>query len=171
MLHVPTYRTKFAANLKKELPRIPPADDAKQFYALAQAGKDLADLHVNYESVEQWPIEFEKGGWESGDFRVGKPMRHPGQGRAKDRTRVLYNDHITVCGIPNEAYDYMVNGKPAIAWVMKQQCVTTEKSSGIVKDANRFAMETMQDPAYPLRLLARVIYISMETLKIVENPA
>ena len=102
-------------------------------------------------------------------FRVGKPMRHPGSGRAKDRTRVRYNDYITVSGIPEEAYGYMVNGKPAIAWAMERQCVKTHKASGIVNDANRFALETMQDPAYPLKLLARVIRVSMDTLRIVSQ--
>lgn len=92
-------------------------------------------------------------------------MRHP----KKDRTRITYNPFITVKNIPEEAYGYMVNGKPAIAWVMERQCVKTDKSSGIVNDANRYALETMGDPAYPLRLLAKVIHISMETLSIVRS--
>ena len=102
-------------------------------------------------------------------FRVKGPMRHPRQGKAKDRTRIQYNDHITARDIPEAAYAYMVNGKPAIAWVMERQCVKTDKASGIVNDANRYALETMQNPAYPLELLARVVRVSMETLRIVRE--
>ena len=177
VLHVPAYRVKYAANLKKELPRIPVPVKPGEFWTLVQAGQQLGDLHVNYEAVEPWPIEFEKGGWEPRAgfaamewFRVsGRPMRYLGSGRAKDKTRVRYNDYITVSGIPEEAYDYMVNGKPAIAWVMERQCVKTHKASMIVNDANRFALETMQDPAYPLKLLARVIRVSMETQRVVSQ--
>lgn len=177
VLHVPAYRTKYAVNLQKELPRIPVPTKLEDFWALARAGEELGNLHMNYDKVEPWPIEFEKGGWEPRPgiafmdwFRVStKPMRHPGQGKAKDTTCVLYNDHIIVCGIPEEAYGYMVNGKPAIAWVMERQCVKTDKASRIVNDANRYALETMHDPAYPLKLLARVIRVSMETLRIVSE--
>ncbi len=176
-LHVPSYRKKYAANLRKELPRIPLPKDAEQFWALVKAGRELGELHVNYEEVKEWPISFEKGGWEPPSdvqpeawYRVGiRPMRHPGKAREKDRSRILYNDHIIVQGVPLEAYDYMVNGKPAIAWVMEKQRVKTDKASQIVNDANRFALGTMQDPAYPLRLLAKVITVSMETIKIVET--
>ena len=176
VLHVPAYRSKYAANLRKELPRIPVPEKLRDFWTLVQAGQRLGDLHAHYDAVEPWPIEFEHGGWEPragcaamGWFRVSGPMRHPGSGRAKDRTRVRYNDNITVSGIPKEAYGYMVNGKPAIVWVMERQCVKANKASGIVNDANRYALESMHDPAYPLKLLARVIRVSMETLRIVSQ--
>ena len=176
MLHLPGYRSKYAANLKKELPRIPISVELNHFWALAEAGRQLGELHAQYDSVEPWPIEFENGGWEPRQgmsvdewFRVGKPMRHLGRGRDKDRTRVLYNDFITVKGVPKEAYEYMVNGKPAIAWVMTRQCIKTDRGSGIVNDANRYALESMDDPAYPLKLLARVIRVSMETQRIVRQ--
>ncbi|MCY3629114.1 MAG: hypothetical protein OXG94_03760 [Bacteroidetes bacterium] len=177
VLHVPSYRTKYAANLRKELPRIPLPKDTEQFLALVKAGRELGELHVNYEDVQEYPITFESGGWEPEKdmspeawFRVGsRPMRHSGRARDKDLSRIIYNDHITVQGIPMEAYDYMVNGKSAVAWVMERQRMKTDKASQIVNDANRFAIETMQDPAYPLRLLAKVITVSMETVKIVET--
>ena len=72
-------------------------------------------------------------------------------------------------GIPLEAYDYVVNGKPAIEWVMERQAVTTDKDSGIVNDANLWATETMHNPRYPLELLQRVITVSLETMKLVNN--
>lgn len=88
-------------------------------------------------------------------------------GKGKDKTVVHYNDFITVREIPLEAYDYVVNGKPAIEWVMERQSVTTDKASGIVKDANDWATETVGDPRYPLSLLLRVVTVSLETMKIV----
>ena len=177
VLHMPAYRRKYAANLRKELPRIPSPTNPEDCWTIVRTGEQLADLHVNYDAVEPWPIEFEKGGWEPDGgiaemdwFRLGnRPMRHPRQGKAKDLTRVQYNDYITVKGIPDEAYRYMVNGKSAIAWVMERQRVKTDKASGIVNDANRYALESMQDPAYALKLLSRVIRVSVETERIVSQ--
>ena len=177
MLHVPSYRKKYAANFRKELPRIPFPKDAKEFQLLVKAGRKLGKLHADYEEVPEYPISFEEGGWEpangispEGWFKLeDRPMRHPGRARQKDQSRIIYNSHITVQDIPEEAYSYMVNGKSAIKWVMERQRVKTDQKSGIISDANRFAIETMQDPAYPLRLLAKVITVSMETIKVVET--
>ncbi len=173
VLHAPYYRTRYANNLRIELPRIPLPEDAEQFRLLSEMGRDLGSLHVDYDETEPYPVGFEKGGWEPSAgvsaeawFHVTK-MKHPG--KTKDLTQIVYNEHITIKDIPLEAYDYVVNGKPAIGWVMERQCVKTDKASQIVNDANRFAIETMQDPAYPLRLLVRVISVSMETNKIVEK--
>ena len=170
VLHIPAYVVKYGNNLKKELPRIPLPDDPAQFRVLSEAGRQLGNLHVDYDDQVPWLLQFERGGWRPGDEswnRVAK-MKHPGKARQKDRTRIIYNDNITICDIPERAYDYVVNGKPAIKWVMERQSVRTDKRSGIVNDANCYANETMQDPAYPLLLLARVIRISMETLDIIE---
>ena len=84
-----------------------------------------------------------------------------------DKTRVVYNHKITMTGIPLEAYDYVVNGKPALEWVMERQAVTTHKDSGIVNDANLWATETMGHARYPLELFQRVITVSLETMEIV----
>ncbi len=176
VLHLSRYRKRFAANLAKELPRIPVPKDPAHFWALADAGKQLGDLHVGYENAEPWPIEFAKGGWQpEADiapmswFRVGKPMKHPARARNKDLSQIIYNPHIMVANVPTEAYEYVVNGKAAIAWVMLRQCVTRHRKSGIINDANQYASETMQDSAYPLQLLARVIRVSMDTLRIVKT--
>jgi predicted helicase len=80
---------------------------------------------------------------------------------------VLYNHKITVSGIPLSAYEYVVNGKPAIDWVMERQCVKTDKDSGIVNDANDWANETMHNPRYPLELLLRVVTVSLEAMRVV----
>ena len=176
VLHLPAYRSRFATNLQKEIPRIPVPNRLEDFHALSQAGQKLGELHGNYDHVDPWQIEFEAGGWDPADglsqeewFRVNKPMKHPGRARNKDLARIIYNDHITVANIPQKALDYEVNGKPAVAWVMERQCVTTHKASGIVNDANRYAMETMGDPAFPLKLLARVIRVSIETQNIINT--
>jgi SOS-response transcriptional repressor LexA len=87
----------------------------------------------------------------------------------KDKTVIHYNNYITIRNIPLEAYDYVINGKSAIAWVMERQSVTMDKPSGIVKDANDYAIETMNDPRYPLSLLLRVITVSLETMKIINS--
>ncbi len=96
-------------------------------------------------------------------------MQHQKVNREKDMSRIVYNSNIMVAGIPKEAYDYVVNGKSTIEWVMSRQGVSTHKDSGIVNDANDFAVETMGDPAYPLRLLTKVITVSLETIRIVDT--
>ena len=100
------------------------------------------------------------------DFRVEK-MRYGKKGKDKDLTTLHYNSKITVTGIPLEAYDYVVNGKPALDWVVERQSVKTHKDSGIVNDANDWATETMGNPRYPVELFQRVITVSLETMKIV----
>ena len=96
-------------------------------------------------------------------------MRHPRKRKDKDRSKIIVNENIIVAGIPSEAWEYVINGKPAIAWVMERQCVRTDKDSGIVNDANRYAMETMGDPAWPLKLLAKIIRVSIKTTEIVRS--
>jgi len=99
-------------------------------------------------------------------YRVAK-MRLGGTARDKDRTTIRYNDHITITDIPPEAWEYAVSGRPALQWVMQRQGVRTDTASGIVNDANAWAIETMHTPRYPLDLLARVITISVRTMEIV----
>ena len=86
-----------------------------------------------------------------------------------DKSSVIYNKNITIENIPLEAFEYVVNGKSALEWVMERQCVKTDKASGIVNDANDYANETMNNPAYPLELFQRVITVSLETMKIVKS--
>ncbi len=170
LLHSPDYRERFADNLGKELPRIPRMKTAAHFWAFSQAGRKLADLHLNYETVEKYPLKIVGGGLllTDADYRVEK-MRYGKNGKEKDLTTLIYNDKITVTGIPLEAYEYVVNGKPALDWVVERQCVKTDKDSGIVNDANDWAVETMNNPRYPLELFMRVITVSIETMKIVRS--
>ncbi|MFX1802077.1 DEAD/DEAH box helicase family protein [Paraburkholderia sp. A1RO-5] len=169
LLHSPDYRERYADNLGKELPRIPCVKIAADFWALSKAGRKLADLHINYETVEKYPLQIEGGGLllTDADYRVEK-MKYGKNGKDKDITTLIYNDKITIKGIPLEAYEYVVNGKPALDWVVERQCVKTDKDSGIVNDANDYAVETMNNPRYPLELFQRVVTVSLETMNIVK---
>jgi len=170
LLHSPDYRERFADNLGKELPRIPRVKSAADFWAFSHAGRNLADLHLNYESVEPYSLKIDSGGRKltDADFRVEK-MRYGRKGKNKDLTTLHYNDRIILTGIPLEAYDYVVNGKPALDWVVDRQGVKIDKDSGIVNDANDWAVEAMGNPRYPLELFQRVVTVSLETMKIVNS--
>lgn len=170
LLHSEDYRERYADNLTKELPRIPCVKKAEDFWAFSKAGRDLANWHLNYETVDKYPATLDTGSTpysqlSDEDFRVEK-MKFA---KKDDKSTVIYNKRITVKGIPLEAYDYVVNGKPALEWVMERQGVSTHKESGIVNDANDWANETMGNAAYPLELFLRVITVSLETMKIVKS--
>lgn len=175
LLHSEDYRSRFADNLSKELPRIPAVKKEADFWAFVEAGRKLGDLHVNYETVEPYPVTIKEGDLRLANiadpksfYRV-EQMKFAGKRPNLDKTTVIYNPNITMTDIPLEAYDYVVNGKSALDWVMERQCVKTDKASGIVNDANDYANETMNDPAYPLKLFQRVITVSLETMKIVRS--
>ena len=124
----------------------------------------MADWHLNYETVQPYPLTIEaKGPLTDADYRVEK-MKFAKKG---DKTTVIYNGKITIKDIPNAAWDYVVNGKAALDWVMERQREKTDKDSGIVNDANDWAIETMGNPKYPLELFQRVVTVSLETQKIV----
>lgn len=170
LLHSEEYRTRYADNLTKELPRIPCVKKAEDFWAFSKAGRALAHWHLNYETVEPYKATLDTGTTPysqltADDFRVEK-MKFAKKG---EKDTVIYNKRITIKDIPVEAYDYVVNGKPALEWVIDRQCVSTHKESGIVNDANDWAIETMNNPAYPLELFLRVITVSLETMKIVKS--
>ncbi|MEG2749619.1 MAG: type ISP restriction/modification enzyme [Acinetobacter sp.] len=170
LLHSEEYRIRYADNLTKELPRIPCVKKVEDFWAFSKAGRDLAHWHLNYETVEPYKATLDTGSTAysqltAEDFYV-KKMKFAKKG---EKGTVVYNKRITIKDIPVEAYDYVVNGKPALEWVIERQSVSTHKDSGIVNDANDWANETMNNAAYPLELFLRVITVSLETMKIVRS--
>lgn len=171
ILHSPEYRTAFASDLKKSLPRLPLVDSADDFWAFSKAGRALAELHLNYETVEPYKgcLLMYGANTNRGDgmnYRVEKMRFGKLDSKTSDKTKIHYNQHITVEGIPLEAYDYVVNGKSAIEWIMERYAVTVNKDSGIRNDPNDWAAEH-NDEKYILHLLLRIITVSLETMKIV----
>ena len=156
LLHHPVYREKYAMNLKRDLPHIPFTED---FWGIANAGAQLADLHVNYESAPKYDglTDIETPGMKV-DWRVEK------MSLSKDKTQLRYNDFLTLDGIPIEAYDYKLGNRSALEWVIDQYRVKVDRRSGIVNDPNR---ET--EPQYIVDLVGRVISVSLRTVEIVND--
>ena len=173
--HHDKYRNKYNNNLLRNAPRIPIIENSAQVSELIVAGRQLIELHADFESAEQYPVTLISPSIlisdpisEAKKYRVHK-MKFAGTRGSEDKSTVIYNEHIAIKNIPLEANEYVVNGKPALEWVMERQCVKVDKDSGIVNDANDYANETMNNPAYPLELFQRVITVSLETMKIVRS--
>lgn len=178
ILHSEEYRTRFEANLKKELPRIPFAENFEKFYS---AGKQLADIHLNYESASLYPLTME---WNrSSDngqlllasfyndpgpvekLRWGK-KRNPATGKMEaDKSVLVYNERLTFRGIPEIAHRYVVNGRSPLEWMIDRYQVKTDPASGIVNDPNTYS----DDPLYIANLVRRLVTVSVETMKIVDS--
>ena len=155
LLHHPTYRDRYQADLKRDLPHIPFAPD---FRAFAEAGARLATIHVGYEEQPEFRLRQAETPDMPLDWRVEK-MR-----LSKDKTQLRYNDFLTLDGIPAAAYGYRLGNRSALEWIIDQYRVKTDKRSGIVNDPNRG-----DDPEYIVRLVGKVISVSLETVEIVEG--
>jgi len=174
ILHDPAYREKYAANLKRELPRIP---FAKDFWSVANTGKRLMDIHVHYEDqpeyalTEEWtlpkgylhphglPVTSVDGVPERDRFKVTKMKRDK-----KDPTRLIVNDFLTLTGIPTNVDEYKLGNRSALDWIVDQYQISTDKRSGITNDPNRD-----DDPSYIVRLIKKVVTVSVETVELVKN--
>ena len=163
ILHSPDYRTAFANDLKKMLPRIPLVEDVRDFWKFSKAGRKLADLHIHYEEVPH-NEGVNVSGEGSGNFKVQK-MRFP---KKNQTDTIIYNSQIAVTNIPDKAYEYVVNGKSAIHWIMERYQVKTDKKSGIKNDPNDWA-EEVGNPRYILDLLLSIINVSVQTVDIVAS--
>jgi predicted helicase len=162
ILHSADYRTAFANDLRKMLPRIPLVEDVIDFWKFSKAGRKLAELHIGYEDVP--PYEgVQVAGKDSGLFHVIK-MRFPKKGQ---KDTIILNNKIVVSHIPEKAYEYVINGKSAIEWIIERYAVTTHKESGIKNDPNDWAKE-VGNPHYILDLLLSVINVSIQTVDIVK---
>ncbi len=161
ILHSPAYRTAFANDLKKMLPRIPLMDDVRDFWKFSKAGRQLAELHLNYETVP--PYEgLQVSETDSGFYKVEK-MRFPKKGQ---QDSIIFNSKIVVSNIPAKAYEYVVNGKSAIEWLMERYQISIDKDSGIRNDPNDWA-EEVGNPRYILDLLLSIINVSVQTVELV----
>ena len=212
ILHSKSYRETFSADLKKMLPRIPLVSDYEKFWAFSKAGRELANLHLNYESIAPCPgvvVEsLERAYYETpnqvrgdGDVARGdseswsdsnylavaetptkvvstgsttgvdyeyyevQQMKFPKKGQ---KDTILYNHWHTIKNIPEKAYEYVVNGKSAIEWIMERYAITTDKKSGITNNPNDWSREH-EKPRYILDLLLSVINVSVQTVDIVNN--
>lgn len=165
VLHSADYRQRYSNDLKKELPRIPFPPDISAFI---QAGRDLAHWHLNYESAEPFPLNEQIT---TTDYRgddshlVVKKMQFAGKSRTPDRSRIVVNDQLTLSGIPDEAHEYIVNGKSALEWVMERFQYSRDDTTGIVNDPNEWS----DDPRYIVDLVKRVVRVSVETMQIVNS--
>lgn len=158
LLHSKAYRENYASDLKKELPRIPKVKSKEKYVDI---GKKLADLHLNYEDVPAYDnvnIVFKS---DKPTFKV-KKMKHPKRGQLDT---IIFNEDIMITDIPERAYEYVVNGKPAIEWIIDQYQVKKDKKSGIVDDPNEFS----DNPKYIFNLLLSIINVSMQTMDLVES--
>lgn len=168
-LHSPEYRSTFEADLKKSLPRIPIIEDVDAFNDFYQAGKALAKLHLDYENVPTYEgLEIEdtyhgKDAYEH--YAVSPKMRFP---KKDQKDTIIYNDYITIRHIPAEAYDYIVNGKSAVEWLMERYAITIDKKSGIKNDPNDWSREH-ETPGYIFDLVCSIVNVSVKTMEIVHK--
>ena len=186
VLHHPEYRTRYAANLRRELPRIPligsqassltgqtgvppvgkraarrgrpssVTDGTSVFHTYAAIGKQLADLHVHYEQAAEHPLQRIENPEEKLNWRVEK-MR-----LTKDKTALTYNGFLTLAGIPEAAFAYRLGNRSALEWVIDQYQTSTDPRSGITNDPNR-----EDEPDYIVKLIGKVITVSLETQKLI----
>ena len=204
LLHSKQYRERFADDLKKSLPRIPIVDNVQDFMAFYKAGKELADLHLNYEQginvqttgqdgdyqffaampmdaylfckvkvygdIDIWQSEWTDATYQH--FAVEKmkfaKVRGENGKLVPDKSKIIYNGHITIENIPLKAYEYIVNGKSAIEWIMERYAVTIDKASQIKNDPNDWSREHEQ-PRYILDLLLSIIILSCQTVDIIKG--
>jgi len=155
LLHHHGYRKKYAANLRRELPHLPFAPD---FWTFSGAGKQLGDLHINYEQQVEYPLDMLENEDKPLNWRVEK-MR-----LSKDKTYIIYNDFLTLGGIPEETFKYRLGNRSALEWIIEQYRIKTDPRSGITNDPNR-----EDDPEYIVRLVKQIVTVSLETVKIVTS--
>lgn len=170
ILHSPDYRGTFANDLKKMLPRIPLVDKPKDFWAFSKAGKTLAELHINYETVEPYSgvevqMPEDKLQMDAYEFYSITKLRFP---KKDQKETIIYNSRIKINNIPEKSYQYVVNGKSAIEWIMDRYQVKVDKKSGIKNDPNDWSKE-VENPSYILDLILSIINVSVQTVDIVNE--
>ncbi|WP_187153902.1 type ISP restriction/modification enzyme [Lactobacillus kimbladii] len=165
LLNSKEYQEKYANDLKKDLARIPIVKNKEKY---VEIGKKLMDLHLNYEEVNVYDkVEIIYNG--EYDYKVKKmkfAKKHNNKGKmVNDKTTIIFNDSITISNIPDKAYEYVVNGRSAIEWIMDQYQIKTDEKSGITDDPNDFS----DDPKYIFNLLLRIINVSVQTVDLINE--
>ncbi|MFD6882999.1 DEAD/DEAH box helicase [Rhodococcus sp. NPDC060084] len=171
VLHSQQYRDEFAADLKKMLPRIPKTATPADFQTFVQAGRDLAALHVGYEGVDPYPLEETiKGTLGTADRELYRVTKMKFKSKT-DKSALVYNSHLTLSGIPDEAHRYMLGSRSALEWLIDRYQIKTDPKSGIVNDPNDWCDEhdEHEDPRYIVDLVKRIVTVSIETMKIVDS--
>ena len=160
-LHKPSYRAKFAADLKKQLPRLPLPKNRKEFEKVEKIGRELANLHLHYEEIDPWPLD------EVGkiDYHVTK-MAWAKDGKDVRKDMLVVNENLTLAGIPAEAHQYVVNGRTPLEWLIDRYQIRTDSDSGIVNDPNKWG-EEHDYPKYIVELVKRIVRLSVETVRLV----
>ncbi len=160
-LHSPEYRDRYSSDLKKMIPRLPLVEKPADFWAFSKAGRELAELHINYESVEPYPLN-EEG--KVANLKVEK-MRYPSK---KDKTTIIYNSSLALTGIPTRAHEYVVNGRSALDWLMDRYEVKVHTDSKIKNDPNDWSAE-QKNPRYIVDLIKRIVTVSLKTMDIIDS--
>ena len=162
-LHNPDYRAKFAADLKKQLPRLPLPKNRKEFEKVERIGRELANLHLHYEEIDPWPLDEIAAG--KIDYHVEK-MAWAKDGKTVRKDMLVVNPSLTLASIPKEAHEYVVNGRTPLEWLIDRYQVRTDADSGIVNDPNKWG-EEHDYPEYIVELVKRVVRLSVETVRLV----
>ena len=165
MLNSREYQEKYANDLKKDIARIPIVKNKEKY---VEVGQKLMDLHLNYEEV---PIYngVEITTVENTSYKVTKmkfAKKRDGNGKlVNDLSTIIFNNDITICNIPEKAYEYVVNGRSAIEWIIDQYQIKTDSKSGITDDPNDYS----DDEKYIFNLLLRIINVSLQTVDLVNS--
>lgn len=166
LLNSPEYQQKYANDLKKDLARIPVVANKEKY---VEIGKKLMDLHINYEEVPVYSdvkiVAREDLSYVVKKMKFGKKLDPETNRKVNDHSKIIFNSDITVENIPEKAYEYIVNGRSAIEWIMDQYRVKTDKKSGITDDPNDFS----DDPKYIFNLLLRIINVSVQTVDLINS--
>jgi predicted helicase len=169
ILHNEDYKKTFANDLTKMLPRIP---FIAEFKDISKYGRELANLHIHYENIEPYPVtetisKNPKDLPEKELYRIEK-MKFGRKGKDKDKTVIIYNEFVTLSNIPLESYDYIVNGRSAIEWIMNRYQVNIDKNSLIKNDLNIY-LEEINDYKYIVNLIKKIINVSIKSVNIIKE--
>lgn len=168
LLHSPTYRATYAADLKKMLPRIPTPESRNDFDTYANAGRQLLTLHADYEDVVPYPLDIAvKKGHSPDDPNTWRVQKMKWRSKT-DHSTIIYNPQVTISGIPEEAERYLLGSRTALGWIIERYQVKPDKDSKIVNDPNDWCDEH-DDPTYIVDLIKKVTTVAVETMKVVDS--